>query len=202
VVAVGVFDAMNADQNENYTAAPISAGDAPALGDQVLISDSGAVAFDIGSSWVDANNLMDVRTAVGSLPEGVSIMAAYFTFDPALAVDTPPSLAVVIEGAPSDQVGPINVTSMHTDFMAGALDSLKGTVRAVESAGPHAVTTANGLDGLAATLSCEVKGVPVRAYLYTFARGKRVAFVEVFSYTNKYDDATAALVTDSLRINK
>ncbi len=202
LVAVGVFGALNADQNKNYTAAPIAAGDVPTIGDKIFVSDDGALAFEMGSKWVDASSFTDVSSISGSLPEGASVMAAYFTFDPTLAVDTPPSFVVVIEGASSTQVGPINVTSMHTDFMTGELNSLKGTAQAVESTGPDAVTTANGLDGLVSTISCEYKGTPVRTYVYTFARGKRVAFVEVFSYTDTYDDATAALVTDSLRIDK
>lgn len=200
--ALGVNSALNADQNPDYAAAPIAAGDVPTLGDQLLVSDDGALAFEIGREWVDANELTDVPAMLGELPEGGSIMAAYFTFDPALAVDKPPSFVVVIEGAPPDQVGPLNVSSMHTDFMSGALDSIEGVAQDVESAGPDAVTTANGLDGKVSTISCEVQGIPVRSYIYTFARGERVAFIQIFSYTDTYDVFTAELVTDSFRIDK
>lgn len=127
LVVLGVIGAANADQNENYTGAPIVAGDSATLGDKVLISDSGAVAFEIGPDWVDANDLMDVASAVGPLPEGGSLMATYFTADPSTSTGTTPTLVMVVEGAPPGQIGPISLKSAHEGYIAGALQGLEGT---------------------------------------------------------------------------
>lgn len=202
VVILGVIGANNADQNENYTGAPIVAGDAPTLGDEVLISDSGAVAFDIGSSWVDANDLMDVASAVGPLPKGGSLMATYFTANPSTSVGKTPTLVMVVEGAPPGQIGPIDLKFAHDNYIKGALAGLDKSGMTATTTEAVALTTTNGLDGLVTSLSLDSDGVPIRAYEYTFVRSQRVVYVQIMSYDGSFDDATAALVTDSLRINK
>ncbi len=201
-VAFGVNGALHADQNDNYTGAPIATGDAPVLGDQVFISDSGTVAFETGSGWFDANSIVDAGGASSGLPDGTSMAAAYFTADPATAGDVPPTLVLVIEGAPAGQVGPADVKAAHDGAVSGVVKSFNSSGTDVTSTGPESLTTANGLDGMVSTVSGTLGGMQVRLYGYTFARGERVVFVQVASYTGELDDATAAMVTESLRIDK
>lgn len=202
VIILGVSGALNADQNDNYVGEPIDSSDAPTLGDQLLVSDDGTVAFDIGSEWVDADTLTDISGLEEGFPSGASIMGAYFTFDPITAEDVPPSFVVVVEGGDASFVGPVDVRSIHDDFMSGAVESIEAGGVTITTTEPEAVTTSNGLDGFVSTLSGEYEGIPVRSSVYTFGRGKRIVFVEIFSYTTSFDDATATLVTDSLRMDK
>jgi hypothetical protein len=201
LVVLGVIGATNADQNEHYTGDPITAADLPALGDKVVVSADGAVAFEIGDSWVDATNLVG-SSAVEQLPEGATYAGMYFTSDPATATDHIPTLVMILEGAPSNQVGPINLQQAHDGYMSGALDSAKQLGADASFEGPNPVTTAHGLDGLVSGISGDAQGVPIRVHSYTFVRSKRVVWVEVSAYTVDFDDATAALITDSLRIDK
>lgn len=201
-VILGVTGALNADQNDNYVGEPISSSDEPTLGDQLLVSDDGTLAFDINSEWVDASTISDISSLAEGFPRGASIMGAYFTFDPVTAVDGPPTFAVVIEGGDASLVGPVDVRAIHDDFVTGAVESIEAEGLSVTTTEPEAVTTANGLDGFVSTFSGEYQGIPIRSSVYTFGRGKRIVFVEIFSYTTSFDDATAALVTDSLRMDK
>jgi hypothetical protein len=85
--------------------------------------------------------------------------------------------------------------------MRGAVDSMENAEIVVDSRGPEDHTTAHGLDGQVSTLACEIQGIPMRSHVHTFARAKRVVIVQVYSYTKVFDVETAALVTDSLRID-
>ncbi len=201
-VAIGVDGMLNADQNDNYTGAAITAGDSPTLGDKIIVSDSGVVAFEANSSWIDSASLLDAADVAAGLPVGASITAVYFTSDPATSVDDLPRLVMVVEGAPEGQVGSFDVKTAHAGFFRGLLEGLGAAGVGVTSAGPDPVTTANGLDGLVSTVSGDVQGLPMRISQYTFARGQRGVFVEIISYDGVFDEATAALVTDTLRIDK
>ncbi len=201
-VTLAVNGLLNADQNENYTGAPITPGDSPTLGDRLLVSDSGFVALELGATWVDANDYVDVTSAVGPLPNGATLVGTYFTDDPLAAVDVVPTLVMVLEGVPENQLGPVDLESAHEGFISGGLAGLNQMGTAATVSEPAPVTTANGLNGLVTELSLEMEGIAIRAYEYTFVRSERVVYVQVMAYTSTFDDVAAALATDSLRIDK
>ncbi len=200
-IAFAVNSNLNADQNDSYTGSPITANDVPTVGDRVVVSDDGLVSFESDSGWVNASDYMDTAAIERSLPAGAHLIGAYFTSSLTAATDQVPSLVMVLEGSGPEQVGRIDVETAHRGVMDGAVKQLGGATDTIVSE-PSEVTTANGLDGMMSTISASIQGSPLRAHEYTFARGKHVVFVQVMAYTDTFDDATAALVTDTLRIDK
>lgn len=200
-VAVAVNGALHADQNDNYIGSSISSSDEATIGDRVIVSQDGSVAFEAGTEWVDAGDYMDASVFTESLPTETHLMGVYFTSSLATAVDHVPTLVMVIEGEPSSQIGPVSITEAHRGLVAGGLQGLEDASLDPSISEPRGVTTANGLDGLVSDLSVDVQGTPVRAYEYTFVRGKRVVFIQVMAYSDTFDDETSALVTDTLRID-
>jgi hypothetical protein len=200
-VLYGVNGALNADQNENYAGSPIAAGDSPILGDELIISDDGRVAFEMGADWVNAADYVDVSSLTDDLPDNASSMGAYFTADPIIASVTP-TMVLVLEGSEPDTLGGVNLERAHESALVGVVDSAKdaGYSPSTDDASP--VTTALGLEGLVTVTSMDVDGVPMRIALYTFVRSDRVVFFQIATYTGSDDAATVALVTDSLRIDK
>lgn len=201
-IAFAVNGALHTDQNENYTGSPISDTDSPTMGDRVVVSDDGLVAFDAGSEWVSAREYMDTAALERSLPPGANLMAVHFVAPLATATDHVPTLVTVLEGSPPDQVGPADIEEAHEGFVAGGIEGLDIAAPDAIVTDPVAVTTANGLDGMKSTISMSVEGTPIRTNVYTFARGETVVFVQIMAYTDEFDEATAALVTDTLRIDK
>lgn len=201
-IASALNGALNADQNENYTGSPITDTSNPTMGDLVVVSDDGLVAFDAGSEWVSARDYMDTTALERSLPPGAHLMAVYFVAPLATATDHVPTLVTVLEGSPPGQVGPADIEEAHEGFVAGGVKGLDIAAPDVIVSDPVAVTTANGLDGMQSTISMSVEGTPIRTNVYTFARGETVVFVQIMAYTDESDEATAALVTDTLRIDK
>jgi hypothetical protein len=198
----GVDALLHADQNDNYTGSPIAVGDAPTRGSELIISPSGAVAFDIGAEWIDTATLSGMYSTVVPSPDGATLVATYYAIDATTPDRTFPTVVSVLEGKPAGQVGPIDLTAIHERYVAANLygpRSPSGTVTMNET---RPVTTANGLDGLVTGVSSEYKGIWISSYTYTFVRYGRVVHVEINAYTEAFDDATSSLVTDSLRIDE
>jgi hypothetical protein len=200
-VIYGVTGALNADQNENYTGSPITANDAPTLGDHVVLSDDATVAFEIDSDWVDAGDYVDLASLTANLPDGARAMGHYFTADPIVS-SVAPTLVLVLEGVPPNQIGPVDLREAHDSAVSGMVEAATsdGLAPAVEDETP--VTTSLGLDGLVTATSVEMQGIPVRIAFYTFVRSERVVWIQIATYTGADDAVAASLVTDSLRIDK
>ena len=201
-VGLGVLGDLTADQNANYDGAPVTMADAPTIGSEVVVSPSGSVAFEIDSGWVPVGSYLDLEAVSASLPPEASFVGAFFTSDPTTARSVVPTLVMVLEGSPEGQVGSVDVDKAHAEFVAGGVQSLASTGLTAVTSEPRSVVTANGLEGQVSDLSLSVDGAEVRAYEFTFARSERVVFVQVMAYTDEFDTAAAALVTDSLRIDK
>ncbi|MCB2413634.1 hypothetical protein LGT39_12345 [Demequina sp. TTPB684] len=200
-VVYGVNGVLTADQNENYVGDPIAAEDAPLLGDALIVSEDGAVAFEIGAEWVDAGEYVDMGELTSQLPDGARAMGTYFTVDPFTATVIP-TMVIVLEGEPPSQIGAVDLEEAHRGAFEGVADAAAGQGVDTTREGPTAVTTAQGLDGLLSTMSFTMDDVPVQMSLHTFVRGERVVWVQVATYTGEEDAGTVALVTDSLRIDK
>lgn len=198
----GIDDVLNSDHNDNYTGSPIAAGDAPTRGDQLIVSPSGSVAFDIGAEWIDPSTLSGSYSTVMTSPDGATLVATYYAIDSTTPDRFFPTVIYVLEGKPPGQVGPIDLAANHERFVAANVDGLRSPRAETTTSEARPVTTANGLDGSVTGVSSEYEGSWMSTYKYTFVRSQRVVHVEIVAYTEAFDDATASLVTDSLRIDE
>jgi hypothetical protein len=193
VVATGV--AVFRDQTKafspDYTGAPVEASDA--VGD-VVVSDSGAVAYAKGPGWVEASDYVDLTAATAELGEGVSVVGIHFTGDPAAAV---PQLVLVLEGDPSGS---------PTGTLKEALDDFLGGVAASATTTEEPVIapyeTANGLQGYVADFGFTASGVDMTDSVLVLGQGRRVVFVQWTSYEGPVDTATRDAFVDTLRIDE
>jgi hypothetical protein len=201
-IAYGVDAALHPEQNDNYAGSPIAAGDVPTRGNELIVSNSGSVAFEVGRKWIDTDTLSGYYGNVGPSPDGAALVATYYAIDSTTPDRFFPTVVHVFEGDPRGQVGPIDLAANHERFVAANVHGLRSPRAHATTSEARPVTTANGLDGLVTEVSSEYKGSWMSFHTYTFVRYQRVVHVEIITYTRAFDEPTAALVTNSLRIDE
>lgn len=200
-LAVGAIGSMNGDQNENYVGEPVTAGDAPTVGVDVLVSDDERVAFEVGADWVDAAEFIDVSAFEVKGNDDVETVGVYYTADPLSSAEAP-SLVIVMAGSPTRELGSSAVEATHKGFLKGMTSGASEAEMDTTFADAAPVTTALGLDGLVTVARVNVQGVDVRLEGYTFVRSDRYVAVMVTNYSGKEDAAASSLVLDTLRIDE
>lgn len=196
-----VIKAINADQNAHYDAAPIAAGDAPELGDFVVVSDNGKVAFEGLDSWYDASTIPGLQESIGSLPKGATAVGIYFAYDPTAPSMVPQELVMVMEGSEPGHIGSQDIAELHDEVVAGAMKAASGTTEPTWTYGPFEDTTAHGLDGFKSEANLQLSGLDVVIDWYTYERKGRFVIIQVARYDGKPDTEFGQLITDTLRID-
>ncbi len=200
-IVSGVDAMLHPEQNDNYTGSPIAAEDTPTRGNKLIVSDSGSVAFEVGRKWIDTDTLSGYYNNVAPSPDGAALVATYYAIDATTPDRFFPTVVQVFEGDPRGQVGPIDLAANHERFVAANVQGLRSPLAHATTSEARPMTTANGLDGLVTEVSSEYKGSWMNFHTYTFVRYQRIVHVEITTYTRAFDEPTAALVTDTLRID-
>jgi hypothetical protein len=186
-----VFMRATEPMSPNYSGAEVEASDAVG---SVVVSSAATVAYNVPTAWVDANDYVDMSSAVAELDEGTSAVGMYLTADPNVSM---PQLVMVLEAAP-EATGFLPMDMQVQQYFFG----LRASGATFEEPVPVAYSTLNGLEGYEANFDASFGELPTFNSVVALGHGDRIVFVQWTSYEGPVDIEARNLFLESLRIDE
>jgi len=191
VVIAGKFAPLSTD----YTGAPISRTDTAPAGKTEIISQSGSLALEIPDAWVDAQDYVDIESAVEDLPDGGSLVGTWYTEAPS---DTAiPQFVMVVE-FDRDAAGPGTLSDLHRQVMSGVtVTSVDVTVSS-----PESYRSKIGLEGRQSEATIVLTSeITAHMRVTTLGHGDHLALFAWTSYFGPVDESAMSEALESIRID-
>lgn len=185
--------------NPNYDAPTVAEGDVATSGGTLVIADGAMVAFEAGQGWTDQSGAVLENVEIPGNAK-LTYMGVWATVDP--TVDPSTTLVMVSAGEESIPLVTATLKVEHQAYIASFLGAVPTTGVETHVSDPVSAVTASGLSGLHSDITVNSDGMNVVVSVYTFARGKSVAFLQVISYNGAVDAPSGQQVLDTLRIDK
>jgi hypothetical protein len=195
VVGIVAIAGRFAPISTEYTGAPVTASDTAPEGKIEVISPSESLALEIPTAWVDANDYVDIESAVGDLPEGGTFIGAWYTEAP--TATTIPQFIMVVE-FDSGAAGPGTLDDLHRQVMTGVrVSSADVTITDATS-----YRSTIGLEGRTSDATIVLtEDFTAHMRVTTLGHGRHLAMFTWTSYSGPIDEQGMSDVLESMRID-